>query len=189
MVHGLTPARKLQPSGSQLAGANAITAPFLIGHGYDIHRLQPAAEGRKLVLAGVTVSEDISPIAHSDGDVVLHAIVDALLGATGQGDIGQHFSDADPRWKGADSSVFVNEVLARVRRGGYRVCNVDVTLLLERPKLGALRKRMTDNLRRLLSPVSVVNVKAGTNEGCDAVGRGEAVAAHAVVLLVADSQA
>ena len=155
--------------------------PFRVGHGYDIHRLK---QGGSLVLAGVTVANDISPIAHSDGDVALHAVVDALLGAMGWGDIGEHFPNTDERWKGASSDVFVRTTYERLAAAGYRVQNADVTLLAERPKLKTFKPKMVAALSRLLHvPPDRVNIKAGTNEGCDAVGRGEAIAAHAVVLL------
>ena len=154
---------------------------FRVGHGYDLHRLR---QGGTLMLAGVAVSSDVSPVAHSDGDVVLHAVVDALLGATGSGDIGEHFPDSDPHWKGAASRLFVEAVYARVAAAGYRVGNVDVTVLAERPKLKPFKSQMVQSLAALLHvDASRVNIKAGTNEGCDAIGRGEAIAAHAVVLL------
>jgi 2-C-methyl-D-erythritol 2,4-cyclodiphosphate synthase len=140
--------------------------------------------GGKLILAGVEVAEGISPIAHSDGDVVLHALVDALLGALGMGDIGEKFPNTDPRWKGADSRVFVDETMKQVRAAGYRVVNVDVTVLAEKPKLKKFKSRMTQSLSELVE--AAANLKAGTNEGCDAVGRGEAIAAHAIVLLAKD---
>ncbi|HEX4054172.1 MAG TPA: 2-C-methyl-D-erythritol 2,4-cyclodiphosphate synthase [Tepidisphaeraceae bacterium] len=149
-----------------------------IGHGYDIHRLQP--KGR-LVLAGVEVAEGISPLAHSDGDVILHAVVDALLGAAGLGDIGEMFPNTDPRWKDAASQVFVDGAMQRVREMGFTPVNVDVTVLAERPKLKTHKSKMVQSLSKMVG--CPVNVKAGTNEGCDAVGRGEAIAAHAVVLL------
>lgn len=152
---------------------------FRIGHGYDLHRLQP---GGRLVLGGVLVSEEISPVAHSDGDVVLHAVVDALLGAMGWGDIGEWFPNSDPKWKAAASRVFVAVVVEKMRREGFAVVNLDVTVLAERPKLKAFKPKMVESLRGMLG--GVVNVKAGTNEGCDAIGRGEAIAAHAVVSLV-----
>ena len=152
---------------------------FRIGHGFDLHRLQP---GGRLRLAGVQVADAMSPVAHSDGDVVLHALVDALLGATGNGDIGQHFPNTDPRWRDVESRVFVEQVMNRLHADGWRVVNADVTLLAERPKLAPFRPAMSAKLAELLA-CPHVNVKAGTNEGCDAVGRGEAVAAHAVVLL------
>jgi 2-C-methyl-D-erythritol 2,4-cyclodiphosphate synthase len=152
-----------------------------IGHGYDLHRLQ---QGGRLLLAGIEVSTSISPIAHSDGDVVLHAIVDALCGALGLGDIGEHFPNTDPRWKDAPSRVFVDAIRARTQIAGYTVGNLDVTILAERPKLKDFKPAMRQSLADLLHvSIEQVNVKAGTNEGCDAIGRGEAIAAHAVVLL------
>jgi 2-C-methyl-D-erythritol 2,4-cyclodiphosphate synthase len=135
-------------------------------------------------LAGVTVATDVSPVAHSDGDVVLHAVVDALLGAMGWGDIGEHFPNTDARWKDAPSRLFVATVYDRVAAAGHRVQNADVTVLAERPRLKSFKPQMTKALAELLHiPPDRVNVKAGTNEGCDAVGRGEAIAAHALVLL------
>jgi 2-C-methyl-D-erythritol 2,4-cyclodiphosphate synthase len=155
--------------------------PHRIGHGYDLHRLQA---GGRLVLGGVEVAQGISPVAHSDGDVVMHAIVDALLGAMAWGDIGDHFPNDDPRWRGAESRVFLSTTHDRVRAAGYRVHNLDVTILAERPRLKPFKRPMADLLAGLLHVApDQVNVKAGTNEGCDAIGRGEAVAAHAVVLL------
>jgi 2-C-methyl-D-erythritol 2,4-cyclodiphosphate synthase len=152
-----------------------------IGHGFDLHRLE---SGPRLILAGITVSEDLHPVAHSDGDVVLHALVDAMLGAMGWGDIGEHFPNSDPRWKDAPSRVFVETVYNKVRAAGYSIGNVDVTVLAERPKLKAFKRQMVDALAAMLRVKrEQVNVKAGTNEGVDAVGRGEAIAAHAVVLL------
>jgi 2-C-methyl-D-erythritol 2,4-cyclodiphosphate synthase len=153
----------------------------VIGHGYDIHRLQ---SGGKLVLAGVTVSGQISPIAHSDGDVVIHAVVDALLGAMGLGDIGEMFPNTDPRWKGAASRVFLEAAYARVRQAEYHLVNLDATILAERPKLKAFKPAMVESLKAMLG--GQINIKAGTNEGCDAIGRGEAIACHAVVLLAKD---
>jgi 2-C-methyl-D-erythritol 2,4-cyclodiphosphate synthase len=154
---------------------------YRIGHGYDLHRLR---EGGKLLLAGVVVSHEMSAIAHSDGDVILHAVVDAMLGAIGGEDIGEHFPDTDARWKDAPSSVFVQLAVDEVEKAGYEIANVDVTLIAERPRIKAIRSIMVDSLRQLLGQSQLpVNVKAGTNEGCDAIGRGEAIAAHVVVLL------
>jgi 2-C-methyl-D-erythritol 2,4-cyclodiphosphate synthase len=155
--------------------------PFRIGQGYDIHRLQ---SGGKLVLAGIEVAQGISPIAHSDGDVVLHALVDALLGAIGLGDIGDKFPNTDPRWKNAASKLFVEEAMREVRAAGYRVANADVTVLAEKPKLKAFKSKMKESLEALLG--GPANLKGGTNEGCDAIGRGEAIAAMAIVLLAQD---
>lgn len=154
---------------------------FRIGHGYDIHRLQ---QGGRTILAGVEVSSDISPIAHSDGDVVIHALVDALLGALALGDIGEHYSDKDPRWKGAASSIFLTDTMRRVEDAGFHVGNVDITIMAERPRISQFKAKMIESLRTMLNPSAIINIKAGTNEGCDAIGRGEAIAAHAVVLLI-----
>ncbi|MGF1635012.1 MAG: 2-C-methyl-D-erythritol 2,4-cyclodiphosphate synthase [Phycisphaerae bacterium] len=154
-----------------------------IGHGYDIHRLKP---GGTLVLGGVDVGGELSVIAHSDGDVVYHALVDALLGAIGAGDIGELFPDSDARWKDAASRLFVEEAVRRVHEAGFAVANADVTILAERPKLKTFKAKMRANLEVLLH--APANVKAGTNEAVDAVGRGEAIAAHAVVLLVPGAQ-
>ena len=168
---------------SQSTGGRTQGSPLRIGHGFDLHRL---LAGPRLMLGGVAVSDDVRADAHSDGDVVLHAIVDALLGAMGLGDIGEHFPNDDPRWKDAPSRVFVETAYAKVRAAGYVVGNVDVTILAERPKLKPFKPAMVESIAGMLqtSP-DRVNVKAGTNEGVDAVGRGEAVAAHAVVLLLA----
>ena len=158
-----------------------LSQPFLIGHGYDLHRLHA---GGNLVLASVVVSDQMSPIAHSDGDVILHALVDALLGAIGAGDIGEHFPDTDAKWENAASQTFVKAAYEQVQAAGYEVGNIDVTLLAERPKIKKFKPAMVVALRSMLGSEAVgVNVKAGTNEGCDAIGRGEAIAAHVVVLL------
>lgn len=154
---------------------------FRVGYGHDLHRLQA---GGQLVLGGVVVADGISPVAHSDGDVVLHALVDALLGAVGGGDIGDAFPNSDPRWKGAASRVFLDHAAGIVRDKGWSVGNIDLLVLAERPKLGKFKPQIARHIESLLSlPEGSVNVKAGTNEGCDAVGRGEAIAATVVVLL------
>jgi 2-C-methyl-D-erythritol 2,4-cyclodiphosphate synthase len=137
-----------------------------------------------LVLGTVLVSTEISPVAHSDGDVVLHALVDALLGAIGEGDIGELFPNTDPQWKNAPSRVFVEEAMRRVRARGFGVGNADITILAERPKLKKYKPAIAQAVAGVLGVgVDAVNIKAGTNEGVDAIGRGEAIAAHAVVLL------
>jgi 2-C-methyl-D-erythritol 2,4-cyclodiphosphate synthase len=154
---------------------------FRIGHGYDLHRLQP---GGRLVLGSIEVSTDISPIAHSDGDVVLHALVDALLGAIAQGDIGELFPNTDPQWKNAPSKLFVEEAMKRVTAAGYTVANTDITILAERPKLKKFKPQIRQAVADMLNvKIDQVNIKAGTNEGVDAIGEGKAIAAHAVVLL------
>src|ERR1700679_2406204 len=120
---------------------------FRIGHGYDLHRLQP---GGKLMLGGIEVADTLSPIAHSDGDVVLHALVDALLGAMGWGDIGELFPNTDARWKDAASRVFVEEVFSRVTTAGDAVVNCDITILAERPKLKAFKPAIREKVAELL---------------------------------------
>jgi 2-C-methyl-D-erythritol 2,4-cyclodiphosphate synthase len=158
--------------------------PLRIGHGYDLHRLE---EGGELMLGGVRVSGELHPVAHSDGDVVIHAIVDALLGAMGWGDIGEHFPDTDPRWKDAPSRVFLETIAERARQAGYHPANIDVTILAERPRLKTFTVAIRRNLADILGvPPEHINIKAGTNEGCDAIGEGAAIAAHAVLLLRAD---
>ncbi len=151
---------------------------FRIGHGHDIHRIQA---GGTLVLGGVVVARDRSFAAHSDGDVAIHAAVDAIFGALGAGDIGRHFANEDPRWKDAASTTFLEQAVAEARRLGFEIVNLDVTILAESPRLALHVPAMMDNLRRVTG--GQVNVKAGTNEGCDSVGRGEAISATAVVLL------
>jgi 2-C-methyl-D-erythritol 4-phosphate cytidylyltransferase/2-C-methyl-D-erythritol 2,4-cyclodiphosphate synthase len=152
-----------------------------IGVGYDLHRL---VEGRPLLLAGVTIPADRGALGHSDADVVCHAVTDAVLGAARAGDIGQYYPDTDPKWKDASSIVLLREAVALVRERGLRVENVDVVVVLERPKLAPYRVAMEEQLAEALSlRASAVSIKAKTNEGVDAIGRGEAIAAHAVALL------
>lgn len=154
-----------------------------IGHGYDLHRLQ---KGGQLTLGGIVVATDLSPIAHSDGDVVIHALVDALLGAMAWGDIGEHYPDTHAQWKNAQSRVFLEDTLKKVWAAGFAVINADVTILAERPKLKPFKSKIVENLQQLIG--GQINIKAGTNEGCDAIGRGEAIAAHAVVLLSSNKE-
>ncbi|MCA0268607.1 MAG: 2-C-methyl-D-erythritol 2,4-cyclodiphosphate synthase [Bacteroidetes bacterium] len=153
-----------------------------IGFGYDVHRLAP---GRPMVLGGVRLDHPVGPDGHSDADVVLHAVCDALLGAAALGDIGQHFPNTDDRWRGADSRVLLREVARLVAEAGYRVGNVDAMVALERPKLRPHIDAMRANLAADLDVgVSSVSVKAGTNERMGFVGREEGVAAYAVCLLL-----
>lgn len=153
-----------------------------IGHGYDIHKLQP---GGHLLIGGVVVSETMSLVAHSDGDVAIHALVDAIFGALGVGDIGEHFSDTDPKWKGASSDQFLTAAVNETKAAGYLIANADVTLMAEKPKIKPFKPAIRQQLTNICG--APVNLKAGTNEGMDAVGRGEAIAAHAVVLLIRQS--
>jgi 2-C-methyl-D-erythritol 2,4-cyclodiphosphate synthase len=155
-----------------------------IGIGYDIHRL---VEGRKLVLGGVEIPFEKGLLGHSDSDVLAHAICDAVLGAAALGDIGTHFPDNDPRWEGASSLELLTRVIALVADKGYRVANVDATVMAERPKLMPYITAMRDTLAPVLQiDPEKVNIKAKTNEGLGSVGRGEAMAAHAVALLIID---
>jgi 2-C-methyl-D-erythritol 4-phosphate cytidylyltransferase/2-C-methyl-D-erythritol 2,4-cyclodiphosphate synthase len=159
----------------------AASASDRVGVGYDLHRL---VDGRPLVLGGVTVPCERGAAGHSDADVVCHAVTDAILGAARAGDIGQHFPNTDPRWKDASSIALLRDAAAIVGGRGWTVRNVDVVVVLERPKLAPHRAAMEEQLAAALSlPPDAVSVKAKTNEGVDAVGRGEAVAAHAVALL------
>lgn len=149
----------------------------MVGFGFDVHRL---AEGQTLVLAGVEIPSPIGTVAHSDGDVIFHALVDALLGAIALGDIGEHFPDTDPRWKGAASSQFVEHAVALLREGGYRIINVDCTLVLESPKILPFKPQMRENIAQLCGlPLERVAVKATTSERMGYVGRKEGV--HAFV--------
>jgi len=151
------------------------------GIGYDLHRL---AEGRPLMVGGVRVPFEKGPEGHSDGDVLAHAICDALLGAAGAGDIGTHFPDTDPKWKGAASLKFLEHARGLVESRGLKIEYIDAVVICERPKLGPHFPAMREALARALGvPVDRVHLKAKTNEGVDAVGRGEAIAAHAIATL------
>lgn len=165
------------------------TPRMRIGHGYDLHRLEPLpphGNGRPLVLGGVRLDHDRGPVAHSDGDAVLHAITDALLGALSEPDIGQLFPDTDPRHESQDSSIFLAEAASRVRKAGYLLANLDATVILERPKLAPHKDEMRRTIARLLGVgIDRVNLKGKTHERVDAVGEGRAVEVHCVCLLVA----
>lgn len=155
-----------------------------IGLGWDNHRL---AEGRALVLGGVRVPCGFGFDAHSDGDILLHAVTDALLGALSLGDIGMHFPDTDPRWKDCDSGVFVRHAASLARERGYRIGNVDATVILQRPKLGDLRAAIRSSLAALLElDPERVSVKFKTAEQVGPVGEGLSAEAQAAVLLVRD---
>ena len=161
---------------------SAIPEPPRIGHGFDLHRLEV---GRPLVVCGQTLDHDRGCVAHSDGDVVYHAVTDAILGALAQQDIGQLFPDNDPAWKNADSRIFVEEAVKRMRAAGYAVGNLDVTVILQKPKLSPHKAAMHANLVALLGcDPSQVNLKGKTHEHVDALGENRAIACHVVVLLV-----
>ena len=154
---------------------------FRIGIGSDTHRL---AEGRPLILGGVKISADRGAEGHSDGDVLAHALADAILGALCEGDLGQHFPDTDPQWKDADSLQLLARVNRLAHERGFQVVNADSTITLERPKLRDQIAAMRESLARTLNvDIGCVSVKAKTGEGLDAVGRGDAVTVQAVVLL------
>ncbi|MBC7917232.1 MAG: 2-C-methyl-D-erythritol 2,4-cyclodiphosphate synthase [Rhodoferax sp.] len=152
-----------------------------IGEGWDIHAL---VEGRKLILGGVEIPHDKGLLGHSDADALLHAITDALLGAAGLGDIGTHFPDTDPEFKGADSSVLLAEVARRVRDTGWDIGNVDSTVVAQAPKLAPYKPAMKERIAQVLGiPADCVNVKAKTAEKMGPVGEGKAMEARAIVLL------
>lgn len=158
--------------------------PYRIGQGYDVHALVP---GRPLVLGGVTIPHARGLLGHSDADALLHAITDALIGAAALGDIGRHFPDTDPRWRGADSADLLAAAARMVAERGWRIGNVDASIIAQAPRLAgyipAMRRRIADTLSLDLDRV---NVKARTGERLGAVGRGECIEAQAVVLLERD---
>src|SRR4051812_13258469 len=180
------PANVKITTASDLEAARRMADPpggARIGTGYDLHRL---VEGRPLVLGGVTVPSDKGATGHSDADVVCHAVIDAVLGAACEGNVGHHYPDTDPRWEGASSIQMLRESTRLVGARGLAVVNVDVTVILERPKIAPYLEAIRHQLSAALAiPVDRINVKGKTNEGVDAVGRGEAIAAHAVALLQA----
>ena len=152
-----------------------------IGHGYDVHRL---VEGRDLILGGVKIDFELGLLGHSDADVLLHAVSDALLGAAGLGDIGKHFPDTDPAYKGADSRVLLRHVVKLVKENGYRISNVDVTMIAQKPKLKDHIPQMVQNIAADLEiPETRVNVKATTEEKLGFTGTMEGLRCHAVCLL------
>jgi 2-C-methyl-D-erythritol 2,4-cyclodiphosphate synthase len=158
-----------------------VQPPFRIGLGYDIHRLVP---GRRCVLAGVEIPSEVGPEGHSDADVALHAVADAILGAAGLPDIGQLFPNTDPSLAGMDSARIVERAVREARALGWQVGNLDLTLLAERPKIARHAPAMRARLAQLLGvEPGQVGVKATTQEGLDAVGEGRGIACHAVVLL------
>ena len=152
-----------------------------IGHGYDVHKL---VEGRDLILGGVKIEYEKGLLGHSDADVLLHAVSDALLGAAGLGDIGKHFPDTDPKYKGADSLELLRVVAQRVKEAGYRVSNIDVTMIAQKPKLAPHIPKMRDNIAAAVGiGEDRVNVKATTEEKLGFTGEGLGMSCHAVCLL------
>ncbi|EKD41288.1 MAG: 2-C-methyl-D-erythritol 2,4-cyclodiphosphate synthase, partial [uncultured bacterium] len=152
------------------------------GIGYDVHKL---VEGRKLMIGGVEIPHTHGLLGHSDADVLLHAITDALLGAAGLGDIGEHFPDTDPKFKGADSSVLLKEILGKVKAKGFEPTHVDTVVIAESPKLKNYKIQMKENIAKILElPEASVNIKATTEEGLGFTGKKEGIAAWAVVNIV-----
>src|SRR5256885_1628309 len=151
------------------------------GIGYDLHRLET---GRKLIIGGIELPFDKGPLGHSDGDVLAHALCDALLGAAGLGDIGKHFPDTDPQWKGANSLLFLEHAKKLLNENHFAIEWIDAVVITEKPKLGPHFPKMREGLGRALNiPADLVHLKAKTNEGVDAIGHGEAIAAYVIATL------
>ncbi|KNA25489.1 hypothetical protein SOVF_006270 [Spinacia oleracea] len=177
-----TPIAETSQSTSSSNSNPSKTLPFRVGHGFDLHRLEP---GYPLIIGGINIPHDRGCEAHSDGDVLLHCVVDAILGALGLPDIGQLFPDNDPKWKGAASSIFIKEAVRLMHEAGYELGNLDATLILQRPKVSPHKEAIKDNLSALLGvDPSVVNLKAKTHEKVDSLGENRSIAAHTVVLLM-----
>ncbi len=153
----------------------------MVGFGYDVHKL---AEGESLILGGVNIESNIGTVAHSDGDVLLHSIMDAILGACGMGDIGEHFPDTDPTYKGADSCQLFEEVMKILDNEGFELVNVDATIVLEKPKLLPYKESIRESVAKLCKlPAKRVNIKATTNEKMGFLGRKEGIGVHAVCMI------
>ena len=171
--------KKMQSGAWSSASANSTSVRT--GIGYDLHRLE---SGRPLVVGGIELPFDKGPVGHSDGDVLAHALCDALFGAAGLGDIGTHFPDTDPKWKGANSLVFLEHAKKLLAERNFAIEHVDAVVILEKPKLGPHFPKMREALARALGVTAdKIHLKAKTNEGVDAVGRGEAIAAQVVATL------
>jgi 2-C-methyl-D-erythritol 2,4-cyclodiphosphate synthase len=156
---------------------------FRVGHGFDIHKL---VLGRNLILGGVHIPYEYGLLGHSDADVLIHAVIDALIGALALGDIGKFFPDTQAEYKNANSRVLLREIVSIIKlEGNYKLSNLDATLIIEEPKLREYIDEMRQNLAKdLMVDIDQISIKAKTNEGVDSIGRGEAVAAHVVVLLI-----
>ena len=154
---------------------------FRIGQGYDVHRL---AEGRKLILGGTEIPYTEGLLGHSDADVLVHSIIDAVFGSIADGDIGRHFPDTDPKFKGADSILLLSEAGKILKNKGFKIVNIDSTIIIQKPKMAPHIDKMRQNIANALGlPMSDISVKAKTNEGMDAAGKEEAVQAYAVILI------
>lgn len=159
-------------------------AGFRVGQGFDIHRFEENPSGKKLVLGGVVFEGERALVGHSDADAIAHAVADALLGAAGLGDIGEHFPDTDPKWEGANSIEILRNVASKLTEGGYRIQNVDCSVVCERPKLAPQREAMQQNLSRAIG--AQVTVKGRRAESLGALGRAEGIACFAVALIAKD---
>lgn len=152
-----------------------------IGSSMDIH---PLVKGRKLILGGITIESEYGCYAHSDGDVLLHSITEAIIGALGKGDLGEHFPDSDDKYKDIDSSILLNNILGIMKKEHYVINNLDCSIILEKPKLGKHKEKIRQNVARLLSINEAnVNIKAGTMEGIGEIGKNEAIMAFCSILL------
>ena len=152
-----------------------------IGHGYDVHRL---VSGRELIIGGENIPFEMGLLGHSDADVLLHAVCDALLGAAALGDIGRHFPDSDPRFEGIDSRILLRKTAELLRGKGYRIVNIDATIIAQRPKLAGFMEKMRENIASDCGiETDAVNIKATTEEGLGFTGKAEGIAAHAVCLI------
>lgn len=157
----------------------------MVGLGYDLHRLE---QGKKLVIGGVPIASDFGAVAHSDGDVLIHSLVDALLGAAGLGDIGEHFPDSYPEYQDADSTIFLEEAIRLLKKNNFRIVNIDATIVLEKPKLSQYKNIIRQNLSQLCKiSVERVNVKAKTNEGIGTIGNMQAISAMCICELQSDN--
>ena len=155
---------------------------FRVGFGYDVHRL---VEGRSLLLGGIKIPHHLGLMGHSDADVLTHAVIDAILGALSRGDIGQHFPDSDPQYKGMDSLLMLKKVMEWIRQDGFQVNNLDTTIIAEKPKLASYLDSMKERLSEILDiQFNQINIKATTTEGLGFCGREEGIAAYAVVSLI-----
>ena len=167
----------------------APALPFRVGHGFDLHRLESTAEfpELKLIIGGIEIPHDRGCVAHSDGDVLMHCVVDAITGALGLPDIGQLFPDTDPKWKGQTSDVFVKEAVRLMKLEGYSIGNLDCTLIAQRPKISPHKDNIRANVAKVLGVhEAVVNVKAKTHEKVDSLGENRSIACHTVIMLIKD---
>lgn len=164
------------------SSATPVVLPYRIGHGWDLHRLEP---GYPLIIGGIDIPHERGCVAHSDGDVLLHTVVDAILGALCLPDIGQLFPDTDPQWKGCRSDVFLKEAVRLMKERGYELGNIDCTIIAQKPKLSPHKETIRNNLCDILgADPSVVNIKAKTHEKVDSLGENRSIACEAVVLLL-----